>query len=84
MSRVKTDNKLNFELHLNHICKSAAHQLNALTRLRNFIDFQERKDLVNSFVLSNFHYCNFLSIFASSKSFTKIENLHKRGVFNHA
>ena len=36
---VEIDNKLNFEQHINRICKSAANQLNALIRLKRFIYF---------------------------------------------
>ena len=77
---VEIDNKLNFEQHINHICKSAANQLNALIKLKRFLGFQERKALVNSFVLSNFNYHTLLWMFASSKSLNKIENLHKRAL----
>ena len=66
--------------HVNRICKSAANQLNALIRLKKFLGFQERKALVNSFVLSNFNYCTLVWMLASSKSLTKIENLHKRAL----
>ena len=45
------DNKLNFELHINHICKSAANKLNARIKLKSFLGLQERKVLMNSFVL---------------------------------
>ena len=48
---VEIDNKLNFEQCINGICKSAAKQLNALIRLKRSLGFQERKALVNSFVL---------------------------------
>ena len=72
------DNKLNFEQYINGICKSAANQLNTLIRLKMFLGFQERKALVNSFVLSNFNYCSLAWMLTSSKSLTKIENLHKR------
>ena len=77
---VEIDNKLNFEQHINHICKSTANQLNALIRLKRFLDFQERKALVNSFVPSNFNYCTLVWMLASSKSLTKIENLNKRAL----
>ena len=77
---VEIDNKLNFEQHINHICKSAANQLNALIRLKRYLGFQERKALVNSFVLSNFNYCTLVWMLASSKSLTKIENLNKRAL----
>ena len=71
-------NMLNFKQHINCICKSAANNLNALIRLKRFLAFQERNVLVNSFVLSNVNYCTFVWMLASSKSLTKIENLHKR------
>ena len=72
------DNKLNFEQLINRICKSAANQKNARSRLKRFLGFQERKALVNSFVLSNVNCCTLVWMFASSKPLTKIENLHKR------
>ena len=80
LRRVEIDNKLNFEQHINRICKSTANQLNALIRLKRFLGFQERIALVNSFVLSNFNYCTLVMMFASSKSLSKIENLHKRAL----
>ena len=54
---VHIDNKLNFHEHINKICKSAGNQLNALIRLKLFIGFQEKEVLVNSFLYSNFNYC---------------------------
>ena len=80
LRRVEIDNKLNFEQHINRICKSAANQLNALIRLKRFLGFQERIALVNNFVLSNFNYCTLVWMFASSKSLTKTENVHKRAL----
>ena len=52
---VTIDYKLNFDLHIDRICKSASksNQLNAESCLRS----EERKALINNFVLSNFHYC---------------------------
>ena len=54
---IEIDNKLNFTNHINTICKSAANQLKALIRLRCFLVIDERKALIQSFVLSNFNYC---------------------------
>ena len=54
---VKLDNKLNFDAHISDLCKKAAKQLNVLKRLKQFIGFEERKTLVQSFVYSNFNYC---------------------------
>ena len=45
--------------------------------MKKFPGFQERKALVDSFVLSNFNYCTLVWKFASFKSLTEIEKLHK-------
>ena len=49
-----------------------------MIRLNTFLGFNERKVLVNSFVLSNFSYCPLAWFVSSSTSLRKIENLHKR------
>ena len=54
---VHTDDKLNFNEHINKICKSAGNQLNALARLKSFLGLREKEALVNSFIYSNFNYC---------------------------
>ena len=41
--------QLSFSLH--NICKSISKQLNALVRLKCFLGFEERKVLINSFIL---------------------------------
>ena len=77
---ITIDNRLNFNEHISSICKSAANQLNALVRLKTFLGSNERKVLVNSFVLSNFNYCPLVWFVSSSTSLRKIENLHKRAL----
>ena len=77
---VTIDNQLNFNIHITNICKSASNQLNALVRLKPFLGFEEKKVLINSFILSNFNYCPLVWFITSSKSLNKIENLHKRAL----
>ena len=55
---IEIDGKLNFNHHINNICKSASNQLNALIRLKHLLGFKEKKVLVNAFVMSNFNYCS--------------------------
>ena len=74
---IQIDNQLNFNEHINNICKSAANQLNALIRLRYFLGFEVRKVLVNSFILSNFNYCPLVWFVSSAKFWSKIESLQK-------
>ena len=40
---VHTDDELNFNEHVNKICKSAGNQLNALTQLKSFLGLKEKK-----------------------------------------
>ena len=49
--------KLNFNLQITKICRSAAKQLHALIRLRIFLNFEEKKTLINSYFYTNFNYC---------------------------
>ena len=49
---VHIDDKLNFNLDITKICRSAANQLYALIRLRMFLNFEEKKTLVNSYFYS--------------------------------
>ena len=77
MLGVHIDSKLNFNLHIDIICKSASNQLNALVRLEMYLGHEERFVLVNTFVYSNFNDCPLVWMF-SSKRLNKIENLQKR------
>ena len=75
---IHLDNRLNFNLHINTICKSASNQLNALVRLKKFLSFEPKKVLVNSLILSSFDYCPFVWFISSAKSLKKVESLQKR------
>ena len=77
---IQIDNKLNFNLHISNICKSASQQMNALMRLKCFLGFKEKNVLINSFVISNFNYCPLVWFIASANSVKKIENLQKRAL----
>ena len=78
LNLTEINNKLNFNHHINNICKSASNQLNALIRLKHILGLEERKVLVNTFVMSNFNYCSVVWNFSSAQSLNKIENLQKR------
>ena len=77
---IQIDDKLNFNLHISKICKSAANQLNALIRLKQFLSFHAKEVLINSYIISNFNYCPLVWMFSSTQSLNKIENLQKRAL----
>ena len=74
------DKQLNFNHHINKLCKSAGNQLNVLTRLKSFLGLKERVVSVNSFIYSNFNYSPLVWMFPHKKSLNKIESLHKRAL----
>ena len=77
---IHLDDKLNFNLHISIICRSAANQLNALIRLKSYLSFNAKRDLINSYIISNFNYCLLLWMFSTAKSLNKIESLQKRAL----
>ena len=72
--------KLIFSLHVSTICRSAANQLSALIRLNNFLCFEGKRVLINSYFMSNFNYCPLIWMFSNATSLKKIENLQKRAL----
>ena len=77
---VQIDDQPNFNLHISNICRSAANQLNALIRLKRFLDFEEKKTLINSYFYSYFNYCPLVWMFSSAKSLNSVESLQKRAL----
>ena len=77
---VHIDDKLNFNEHINKICKSAGNQSNALILLKSFLGLKEKEVLINSFIYSNFNYCPLVWMLSHKKSLDKIESLHKRAL----
>ena len=65
------DDKLDFNLHVSNICRSAANQLNALIRLKSYLSFNAKRVLINSYIISNFNYCPLVWIFSTAKSLNK-------------
>ena len=77
---ITIDYRLNFSEHVSNICKSAANQLSALVRLEIFLGSNKKKVIVNSFVLSNFDFCQLVWFVSCSASLRKIENMQKRAL----
>ena len=74
---VHIDDELNLNLHITKICRSAANQLHALIRLRMFLNFEQKKTLINRYFYSNFNYCPLLWMFSGAKPLNKVEYLQK-------
>ena len=77
---IKIDNKLKFDLHIADLCNKASGQLNALIRLKPFLNFKAKSILIQSFEYANFNYCPLIWHFSSAESLLKIEAIQKRAL----
>ena len=74
---IKIDNKMTFNDHVSDICTKASQKLHALTRISNYMTFNQRKTIMTSFILSQFGYCPLVWMFHSKKLHNRINNIHE-------
>lgn len=74
------DSQLNFNEHIDNICKKAGKKLNALIRLSNTIDIDAKRKLFDAFIVSSFNFCPVVWHFVSYENMKKIENVQKRAL----
>ena len=74
------DEKLNFDMHVDTICKKAAKQLNALKRLSKHLSVKSKLTIYNSYIFSNLNYCPIVYSSCSMTSFKRIEKIQERAL----
>ena len=62
---ITIDNKLTFKPHVTNLCDKASQKLHALSRVGNYMNFNQRKLIMNSFITSQFSYCPLVWMFHS-------------------
>ena len=72
------DNNLDFDLHVTRLCKQASRKLQALSGISIYMDFDKRRSLMNSFLISQFSYCPLVWMFHSRILNNRINKLHER------
>ena len=77
---VTIDNNLSFEQHVEDLCKKANQKINALARIAYYMNLEQRKLILNSFITSHFSYCPLVWMFHSRKLNNKINSLHERAL----
>ena len=76
--RIKIDNKLTFEEHVEGLCKKASQKVSAVARISSLTRFERRKHIVNLFVTSHFSYCPLVWMFHNRSLNNCIDHIHKR------
>ena len=54
---VTLDKNIDFKSHVNAICQKAEQQLHALARIAGYVNVEELRLMMNTFVMSQFSYC---------------------------
>ena len=74
------NNDLNFDYHVNQLCKKASKKLHALARIAKYMDINKRRMLMKAFVSSQFSYCPLIWMFHSRKMEHRINSIYKRAL----
>ena len=69
------DSKMNMEQHVNSVCKSSYAQLRQIGRIRQYVNTDATKSLVNSMVTSRLDYCNALLYGVPQHALNKLQNV---------
>ena len=77
---ITVDSKLNFKAHVSELCTIASQKLHALSRISNFMDFEQRRIIMYSFILSQFGYCLLVWMFHSRTLNNRINKIHERAL----
>lgn len=77
---IEFDNKLKFEKYVTEVCNQTGKQINALKRIRNYLDKPCKTVIYNSYISSNFNYCPVVWMFANKTNMEKLEKINKRAL----
>ena len=72
-----TFNNLNFDYHVNQLCKKASKKRHALARIAEYMDINKRRMVMKAFVSSQFSNCPVIMIY-SRKMEHRINSIHMR------
>ena len=77
---VNIDNHLKFDKHLSGVFTKASQKLHILTRLANFLTFEQKRLIFKSFFEPQFKYWSLVWMFHSRFLNSKTNRLHKRAL----
>jgi len=77
---IDIDYKLNFDTHIQGLCKKAATQINILKRVGRNLSVKNKLLIFHTFVLSNFNFCPMTWHFCSETNIKKMEKIQERAI----
>ena len=70
------NNKFEFDDHIASLCRKASQKLNALARVKHYMNSTRRWSIMNAFIFSQ--YCGMVWMFHSRKLNNRISNIQER------
>ena len=77
---INLDKNLNYDKHIQQICKKAGNHLNALKRLSPYIGVNHRMAIFRCFILCHFQFCSIVWHFCGVGNTKKMEKNQERGL----
>ena len=77
---VHVDRKLSFDEHVSNLCKKAGRKLSVLARLSSYMTLTQRRDLMKSFIKSQFGYFPLVWMFDGRVLNRIINHLYERSL----
>ena len=74
------DKKLCFKQQIKSMCKKAGQKLHALSRISYFLDTDQLKRIMKTFILSQFNYCPLVWMSCDRTLNNKINRIHERAL----
>ena len=74
------DVELNFDIHVNELCKKASKSLNVLKRFSNILTVGNKKRIFHTFIASQFNYCPIIWHFCSKRKINMMERIQERAL----
>ena len=62
------------------ICSKVSRQINALIRIKNYLDIDSRKAIYKSYIASNINYCSTVWMFTGRTNLDKLNRLNKQAL----
>ena len=78
--RIKIDNKLTREEHVEGLCKKASRKVSAVARISSLVRFEQRNRIVNLFITSHFSCYPLVWMFHSRRLNNRIDYIHERAL----
>ena len=75
---ITIDNLLNFNEHIDNLCRTANYKLHALRRIRKYLSLEKAKPLCNAFINRQFNYALLVWMFCRKKQYLKIQKIHHK------